>query len=158
MKSYWAGLQAREQRALMIASAAITLFLIYSLFIDPYLSTMQQLQNSVAMQQKDLDWMKSAAAEVKALRLNTDSHVNATDQSLISLVDGQARDAGLSKAIKQLTPSGDNVSVRLQEAEFDTLLRWLAKLDSHFGIVVNSLSIERLQEPGMVNATVVLGK
>jgi general secretion pathway protein M len=75
----------------------------------------------------------------------------------MSLVDANARSTGLTGALKEIKPEGQGVRVRLEQVAFDDMLRWLEQLHSRQGVSVTGLVMERLPQPGRVNASVVLG-
>ncbi|HEY9148002.1 MAG TPA: type II secretion system protein GspM, partial [Gammaproteobacteria bacterium] len=58
----------------------------------------------------------------------------------------------------QLSPVGDKIRIRLEEASFDTMLRWLGALEQDAGVGVDTLTLERLPGQGMVNATILLAR
>ena len=158
LQEYWSGLQPREQRILAGGGAALLLILIYALIIDPFTSELDRLRASVTTQQEELGWMRQAAAEAKTLIGSAPQRAAARGgQSAMSAIDSTARKYGLGKALKQLSPNGSKVRVRLEGASFDSMLQWLGELGEKQGIGVDSLSMERLADPGLVNATVVLG-
>jgi general secretion pathway protein M len=157
LKQTWNNLQPRERHTLLGGGIALALILIYTLLIDPFQQELVRLERSVASQQELLEWMQQAAAEVKLLRSSQPAAERVSGQSLMSVIDASARSTGLSGAIKQLRPDGQGVKVRLEEAAFDDMLRWLGQLNSRHGIPVTALVMERLSQPGRVNASVVLG-
>lgn len=157
-KEYWSGLQPREQRFLVAGGVALVLILIYVLIIDPMSSALSRLRTSVAAQQEELVWMRQASIEAKQLMAGSPQRsTGRSGQSPMSVIDATARKHGLAKALKQLSPNGNKVRVRLEAAAFDAMLQWLGELGEKQGIGVDSLSMERLADPGLVNVTVVLG-
>lgn len=157
LQEYWSGLQPREQRVLGAGGVVLVLTLIYALIIDPISSELTSLRHSVATQQEELAWMRQAAAEVKSLMGSAPRTAAQSGQSAMSAIDAAARKYGLGKALKQLSPNGGKVRVRLEGAGFDAMLQWLGELSEKQGIGVDTLNMERLPDPGRVNATVVLG-
>lgn len=158
LQEYWSGLQLRERRFLVVGAMALALMLFYVLIIDPVSSELSRLRSSVVTQQNELAWIRQAAAEAKSLMVSAPRRsAGSSGQSAMSAIDAAARKYGLGSALKQLSPSGGKVRVRLESAAFDAMLQWLGELGDKQGIGVDSLSMERLTEPGLVNATVVLG-
>ncbi len=157
MKQYWANLQPRERHTLLGGGIALVLILLYALVLDPFQQEMARLHQSVEAQTAELAWMQQAAAEVRQLRASSPTARRVAGQSLMSLVDASARSTGLSGAIKEIKPEGLGVKVRLEEVSFDDMLGWLEQLNSQQGVSVSGLVMERLPQPGRVNASVVLG-
>jgi type II secretory pathway component PulM len=72
------------------------------------------------------------------------------------IVDQSARTAGLSSALTGTQPSGTGgVRVRLEGASFDTVVAWLANLEQQ-GLRIESATIDRGAQSGIVNASVIL--
>jgi type II secretory pathway component PulM len=44
--------------------------------------------------------------------------------------------------------------VQLEAAPFDTLVSWLATLDERYGLAIESITVDRGAQPGMVNASI----
>jgi general secretion pathway protein M len=157
MKQYLDSLQPRERHTLLGGGIALLLILLYALILEPFQTEYARLQQSVAAQAAELAWMQQASADVKRLRGNTPAARRSSGQSLMSLVDANARSTGLTGAIKEIKPEGQGVRVRLEQVAFDDMLRWLEQLHSRQGVSVTGLVMERLPQPGRVNASVVLG-
>lgn len=158
MKQYWMSLQPRERYTLLTGGIIVVLLLVYLLLIEPFVLELNSMEQRVASQQEELAWMRAAAAEVQKLRAAGAGRQQAdSGQSLLSLIDASAKAQGMGNALKQLSPTGDKVRVRLEGTSFDTLLRWFGKLEES-GVGVDTLTVERLEAQGMVNATVVLGR
>jgi len=56
----------------------------------------------------------------------------------------------------RLQPEGQNVSVWFDAVAFNSLMRWLQDLERKEGISVQSISVDRQDKPGLVNARIVL--
>ena len=156
MKQYWSNLQPRERHTLLGGGIALVLIVVYALVIDPFQQEIARLQKSVDDQERVLAWMHQAAAEVKRLRGSGQVAQDVSGQSLMSLIDSRARSTGLAGAIKQIRPEGQGVKVRLEQAAFDDMLRWLDELSRNHGVSVSGLVMERLPQPGRINASVAL--
>ena len=153
---YWHNLQARDQRVLLIGAVVALPLLIFALIIDPFNQEVERLQQAVESNTELLDWMEQSAQQVKALRGSGPGRQSSG--SLLSLVDASAKRNGLGGALKQVKPEGSGVRLRLEQAAFDDMVRWLGRLGSEQGVGVTTLTMERLPASGQVNATVVLEK
>jgi general secretion pathway protein M len=151
--------ERREQRALLAATAASVLFLAYSLWWQPLDRDLHRLRATVAQQRATLHWMQRAAAEVQRLRAaGVTISSNARRRPLLSIADGSARSSGLHQSVSRLEPRGNNrVRIWLERAPFDRLVAWLAALQQHDGVVVDSASLRRAGA-GLVNATLELSR
>ena len=157
MKHYWANLQPRERHTLLGGGVALLLILCYVVVIAPFQQEVTRLQRSVENQEEELAWMRQAAVEARRLRGSSPAARRVSGQSLMSLVDSSARSAGLGGAVKQIKPESQGVKVRLEQVDFDGMLRWFEQLGGQHGVSVSGLVMERLPQPGRVNASVTLG-
>ncbi|MCB1777217.1 MAG: type II secretion system protein M [Candidatus Competibacteraceae bacterium] len=159
MKAWWAHLDIREQGLVSGGIVLALLILGYGLIWEPFQSSHRRLQQRVAEQRADLAWMRQAAQEIQRLSNSAGAtQSQATDgRSLLTRVDQTARAAGLSAALKQITPQGDDkLSARLDAVAFDKLLPWLSALEHEHRITLINLSVDRTAAPGRVNARVIL--
>jgi len=159
MREWWYGLAARERRTLIAGGAVLAVIVFFFGIWLPAHRGADRLRQQVAESRQLLGWMRQSAAEVKALRgSGTDEPQHQqTGQALYALADSSAREAGLGDAIREVSPTGENrVRVDLQGASFDDLLRWLAGLRRQYGIQASPVSVRQSDQPGQVNAQVVL--
>jgi general secretion pathway protein M len=158
VKQWFQSRERREQRALIVAAAAMAAFALYAFLWQPLSRDVGQLRSRVADQRQTLAWMKRTAVRVQRLRANAaHASVPTNTQPLLSLADSTARKAGLHDVIRRLEPQGDTrVQLWLENAQFDTLIRWLAKLRATRAVTVANGSIQLDAKPGMVNAHLLL--
>lgn len=158
MKQWWLGLQASERRTLSIGGIVLGISLLYFGLWEPFQNKVDVLENSVATNQSLSVWMDKSAAEVIRLR-GTGSSPSAIkdNRSLLSLVDQTAKRGGLGQAVKRVEPDGQEaVRVWLEQASFDDMMRWLLKIEQSNGITVKSITIDRQEQQGRVNARLSL--
>ena len=161
MREWWYGLETRERRTLIIGGAALAIIVFIFAVWLPAHRGVDSTQQRVDEQRRLLSWMQQAAAEARALRGSGASAPKTRDsgQALYALADETARSAGLGESIREVSPSGENrVRVDLQGAEFDTLIRWLTELRGEYGIQASPISVRETDQPGRVNAQVVLAE
>jgi general secretion pathway protein M len=157
MKAWWDSLGAREQWLIAGGVILSLLMLGYMLIWQPFQSNHHRLQQRVAEQRADLAWMRQAARNIQRLSNTGDAQSPDDGRSLLTRVDQTARSAGLSAALKQITPQGDDkLNARLDAVEFDKLLPWLDALEREHRITLINLSVDRTEIPGRVNARVIL--
>jgi general secretion pathway protein M len=150
---HYARLGAREQRVLLWGALAAALLLIIAVVL-PLQSSVDAAAQRVAHKRDDLSWLQSLGPRLGALRNPAPAPLH---ESLVVLVDRTARDAGMGKSLVGSQPSGnDGLSVRFEQAPFDTLVVWLSQLRERYGIRADSASLDAAKAPGTVNATLVL--
>jgi general secretion pathway protein M len=160
VKELLAKLSESERRTLVLASVVLVLLLFYALVWDPVMSATGRMQARVDQQRESLAWMQGAASEAQALMRLRSGAAQATDrggQSLLAIVDQTARRDKLGPALKRIEPRGqDEVRVRLEDAVFDDMMRWLAALQQRYGVTIDSVAIDRQPSPGRVTVNLTL--
>jgi general secretion pathway protein M len=145
-------LSYRERRMLVFGGVAAVLLLIFGILI-PLDRSVSRVQQRLAHKQADLAWMQGVAPELA----NTAPPPSANGESLLVIIDRSARESGLAGALSGSEPHGPKaLSLRLEKANFDTLIGWLARLSQQNGVTVDSATIDKAGAPGQVNAAIVL--
>jgi general secretion pathway protein M len=151
LKTWYAGLQARERRVVAFGGGALAVVILFGAILLPLASAVSAATKRAEERREDLAWMRVNAAEVQS---GARSVFNDTGEAPVVIVDRVGREAGLASALKGSQPSGNGVRVQLEAAPFDTLIRWLATLDERYGLAIDSISVDRGARPGVVNANV----
>jgi general secretion pathway protein M len=157
MKQWLEGLEPRER--LLYAAAAIVagLFLVFVLIWKPIHSGYELLGNNVTEQRETLVWMQQSAHKVSQLRGGGGPAKGLGGRSLLAVTDSTARAGGLGPALKRVEPEGSSgVRVWLDGASFDELIKWLGTLSTSHGIDADSVTMERNDAAGRVNARLTL--
>lgn len=160
MKEFLANLSDSERRTFIMASIALVLLAGYAFAWDPLMGTVDRLRASVEQQRASVAWMNSAAQEAQNLlraRTGATQAVSRGGQSLLAVVDQTARSQKLGSALKRIEPRGqDEVRVRLEDAVFDDMVTWLGSLQKRYGVLIDSVAIDRQSSPGRVTANLTL--
>ncbi len=158
MNAWWLSKTQREQLALVVGAGLLLLFLLYLLAWQPFVASVEQKQLLIKSQQTTLNWMQQNLSEIQ--RIRSQSHSNGTvpsNEALLTLVDRTAKESQLRQQIQRIKPQGDDtVQLWVEQAAFDTLLKWLGSLGQKYGIQIESLNIDRQDSPGIINARLVL--
>lgn len=156
MNEFIARLSERERLLLLLAAGLVLLLLIYALAWRPLDQHLERMDRLISAQQADLDWMQVSAMKIKQLRSQNTAN-RGRQQGLLSLVDQTVRRSGLAQALKRVEPEGaDKVTVRLEQAGFDAVVGWLETLQQVNGVMVQSISVDRQERDGMINARLTL--
>lgn len=144
-------LSERDRRMLLIGGGIVVLMLLYVMIqLD---SNVSSAHKRITKKLNDLAWIQTATPEILA----AGPMPTGGGESLLVIVDRSAREAGLASALAGSEPSGPGgLSVRLQKAQFDTLIIWLSRLAQQNGIRIDNASIDNAGTPGLVNAAFVL--
>jgi general secretion pathway protein M len=158
MMEWWLSKTQREQLMLITAGAAMLVFLLYLLAWQPFTEAIEQNHQRVISKQATLQWMEENLGEVQRLRRQQNSGgAAATNEALLTLVDRTSKQNQLRQQIQRIKPQGENsVQLWVEQAPFDTLMKWLGELSERYGILIDTLNIDRQNDPGVVNARLVL--
>jgi general secretion pathway protein M len=152
IKTWYGSLQKREQQFVSIGAALAGLGLLFGLVLLPLSNAANKSSEELKSKREDLLWIKTHVDEVRAASA---SGPTMTGEPAVVVVDRTARSAGLASALRGTQPDGNqSVRVQLEGAAFDVLIAWLADLDQHYGLAVDSITIDRGTRPGVVNASV----
>jgi general secretion pathway protein M len=155
LRAWYAGLQPREQRAVSIGGITVAGLILVVGILLPLHSQVSSAGRSNETKREDLAWMQVNAPEIRASggQLPAD-----TGEAPVVLVDRVGREAGLGSALRGTQPNGTGVRVQLEGAPFDTLVTWLATLDERYGLAIESISVDRTPQPGLVNASITFSQ
>jgi len=151
LKTWYANLQAREQRMVLIGAITLGFLLLFGGLILPLESAVSAAVRTQRTRREDLTWMRINAPEIQA---GSATLAADTGEAPVVLVDRVGREAGLGSALRGTQPSPNGVRVQLEAAPFDTMITWLANLDEHYGLAIESISVDHAARPGVVNANI----
>lgn len=148
-------LDIRERRFLVAGAIVVLFSIVFLAVIQPLRSYHTNLENRVVAERELVAWMRGAA-ELLQERGPRQPAANRSG-SLLAAADASARDAGLAQALRRIQQEGeDAVRVRLETASFDSVIVWLENLEERYGIVPSEMTVERIDAPGMINASLTL--
>jgi len=155
----WRRLAGREKRVL--AALAVVLFVLAAwLTAGPLIREHERLQRELPRLREDLAWMKSHAAEIRALK-ETDRMTGEPVPARLTTaaVEDMLEQAGLRSRLTALHPEPERgILVRFDEVDFVSLAGLLYRLERQPGAQVSEARIIRLPDtPGMVSASLLLG-
>ncbi len=148
----YGALSQRDKRLALAGAVALLGIILFSVLI-PLDRAVSHERARLEQKRADLAWMQSVA--VPALRNAPPPSAN--QESLLVLVDRSTREAKLDTALRGSEQgAGGSLALRLEKAPFDNLIAWLARLAQQNGIVIDSATIEKSGDAGLVNAAIVL--
>jgi len=158
MKAWFDNLDPRERMMVVAGATLLVLFLIYILVLAPIHSGYDSLRNTVEAQRTTALWMQESAQTLTRLKRSSGRAVQGLGgRSLLSVADSTARAGGLGPALKRVEPEGsDSVRVWLDGAPFDVLVKWLGTLSTIHGVNAETVTLERTDTAGRVNARLTL--
>ena len=154
MKQWWLSRSPQDKLAIMAAATAVLLLVVYLSIWLPFKREVESKRLLVESQRSTLQWMQESAEEIKLIKQRQISNQSTNrNETLLTLVDRTAKLNQLREFIQRLKPDGSSaVQIWVEKAPFDILIRWLGLLANQHGILLESVSIESQEKPGIVNA------
>lgn len=154
-RDWLANLAPRERRLVYLAGGFAAIALLYFAIVMPLNGMNARGAARVEKKAADLAWMQQVAPQVMAA--GAAGSASASNESLVVLVDRTGREAGLGMSVRDQSPSGEHgLRLRLEGAQFDVLVAWLAGLQQQHGVTVEAATIDAASGPGLVNASLTL--
>ncbi len=154
LKTWYKGLEPRERMLVLSAGSVIAIAVLYLALFGPLAQSLNARQERVVKKQQDLVWMRSVSNNV---RMAAASRGGSNNESLVVLINRTAQQAGIMSALVNQAPQGDNgIRVRLEGANFDSVVTWIGLLDQQHGVQVDTASVDRGDKTGIVNASLML--
>lgn len=159
LEDWFESLKPRERVFVSVGVVLVVLVAVYTLALEPFYAAVGTRMERVAQKEADLAWMRSVAGEMIALNAAAPAAAAPSGESLVVLIDRSARECGLGSALTGQTPNGENgIRVRLEGADFDKLMVCLGTLQQVHAVAIESATIDRTDQPGLVNASLVLNR
>ncbi len=153
----YARLAPRERRLVLTAGAVVLATLFYLLAWEPLAQARAREAAALSAARAQANRLEVIGATVAGQRRAGRPAPASRNQSLLAAVDQAARGPTLGKAPTRLQPEGDReVRAWLERTPFDNIVRWIHELEQQHGIQVSTADIERLSEPGLVDARLTL--
>lgn len=145
MKAWWQQLNVREQKLVIVMSALVSIFILYSLIWQPLNEGIADKKLKIERQQALLTWVEENTQRYQQAKR---SGGRSSGESLSSIINRTSR---LDKInITRMQPQGDDLQVWIDEISFNALLSWLEKLASREGLQVKSIDLSKAEQQGVV--------
>lgn len=152
VKEWYASLPKREQYVLIFGTAVLLLYMIYVMGYQKLAKEKQRYQLLNQHSQETLSWVEQAVKEIEQSRnQGSNTAQQAANSSLSQIAEKAASRAGIR--VNRFSPSGDNeAQVWFERVEFEKLLQCLSALELDYMIQVETLAVNAVNAPGLVNA------
>lgn len=143
----WHQLQPRERHLLIAMAAALGVLLFYLVVWQPMHSAVANGQQRLTSQQNNLEYMRKSVSQVLLSRSATPRSSAKVSGSLSQRVNRTASQHKIT--LSRLQPQKNELSVRIEQAEFNVLLAWLQTLQRQ-RVEVTAIDLSRDDQVGMV--------
>ncbi len=151
LKQWFNSLAKKEQALVLLLAAVLLLYLFYMLAYKPLSEERDRYQNLNANNEQTLVWMQGTVAEINSLRRGGKTAAAGSNRSLSQLAEMAASRADIR--ISRFAPSGDNeAQIWFERIEFEKLLDSLSALELDYAVHIESIAINAVNSPGLVNA------
>jgi len=150
MKQWFFNLTQREQLAVLILAAVVSIWLLAVTLLLP----LQRARDNMAdTNRATIEALKRVDGLASALQARRDNATRpARSRNLSALLNSSAESAGLRIARLQPNSSGA-VQLRFESVAFEALLRWLHDLEQNQGLLLEEVSVSQAGAAGTVSAT-----
>lgn len=156
LNEWLATLAPRERVMVLGGGAALAVTLLFLAVWEPLTQTHMRRAADLEAARLLANRLEEIAAVAQRAPRNGSTAVN-RNLSLLAAVDQSAKAGTLSKPPARIQPEGDaEIKVWIEDVPFDSLVRWLADLESRYGIRAQTAEIERQSAAGLVNARLSL--
>lgn len=154
IKHYLDQFNERERRAVIIAAIALVIFIPYQFIWSPFKNSLDDLQERVEQQQKDLAWMQEHVTEARELARNK-GNTAGSEQPVYGVIESTARQRfGGDIRVQQEGRGG--VRVTINNIAYDDVMLWLDDLYYKHHINVKEFTVDRQSAAGRVNANILI--
>lgn len=151
---YYRHMEKRDRVALNALAAFFALLFLYFGVWAPVNNYREESQDYRDRQLSLLQYMKTSEQRARQVAANA-GQSSVAGQSLLTQVSNTAQQNRIKP--NRLQPeANDSVSVWFDQVAFNDLIRWLRQLTVQRGVDVRQISIDRQDQPGTVNARIVL--
>ncbi|MGK0500133.1 MAG: general secretion pathway protein M [Oceanicoccus sp.] len=154
MQQWFNNLTRQEQLMLVIAGAAVFVYLLFVLVLRPMSASADNLLLQNQRTAESLQTVRALAAEYKQLQKNGPV-TSSAKQNLTRLIDNTVKKNELVMSRFQPSSSGD-VQVRFENSVYADVIAWLNEVEVSNGINIKDLSISPGNASGLVNVSVRL--
>lgn len=145
--------QRSEQIAILLMVVAVAIFLLWIAVVRPLEKTRERLELANTAAVKTLGNVQNMVASIQ----RSGPAGNGSGENINSVIDSSIRAAKLNMNSFQPGANGE-VRIRLDRANYSSLMQWLYDVEYTHGITVKDLSIAATNDVGFVNANLRLQK
>lgn len=155
LKTWYSGLQERERNMVVALGIAMGILLIFLLVVLPLKNYFKSLNDDLSYYENQVTTVQKQVAAIKSAGPANTGNDNI---SLNQLVNQTAKSYGLSFSRIEERERNKEIQLRLDNVEFDQLLRWISLLEQGRGLVVDTLRVSKKDTVGRVDASIKLIK
>lgn len=157
MKEWWQNLSSRERSWMSGLGIIICVLILYFIIWAPISHGVSGLKQSVSNNRALLSWMQQVTTVLQKNQSTDDTHQDTAADQRLAVIQTSLQDTPFNKKLMQIEQTNQNdVRVVISSVHFDDLTTWFVSLWKQNGIVVNEITLKRLNNQGLVSANIIL--
>lgn len=145
----WNDLPSPRRRLIVAGAIVLATTLLYALAWLPLQRDLARLRAGVPLETEHLDWMRSQAPAVQAMR----AKMSGAGGAPIPGVEQAALTHGVRSYVTRLEAEGSaGARVTFEAVPFNALVVWISELQARQGLIVEEATINAHATAGLVNA------
>jgi len=153
-------LSSREKTLVSIAAISVTMMLFWLIVLNPILSKHEKLSKLTEEKQIELRIMQRQSTLVKQLQQQANgSSTKKVTGNPQQLIEQALQTWRLKPTLQRMQSQGTKkISLSLKNAEADKVMRFIAELESKYGLNSTDMTITKSKTLGMINIRLTLEK
>jgi len=153
-------LSSREKTLVSIAAISVTMMLFWLIVLNPILSKHEKLSKLTEEKQIELRIMQRQSTLVKQLQQQANgSSTKKVTGNPQQLIEQALQTWRLKPTLQRMQSQGaKKISLSLKNAEADKVMRFIAELESKYGLNSTDMTITKSKTLGMINIRLTLEK
>ncbi len=159
MKAWFIGLSERERYLLILGGGVLLVVFLWFLAWQPWMKYKLRLQEDIAILESDYAFLQQSQPHIESLRGLGKRELEGKNENVQLLVVPLLQKYQLTgdNVLKRSDARGRNdVTLQLEDAQFDQLAQFLGELESRYGIYVTTMSLVPADTLGLTGATLTL--
>ncbi len=157
IRGWFEHLQSREKLIVSSGTVVVAVALIVSLGIRPLYVNSARTAERVTNKEAVLVKLEQASRRLNSGTAGSARAIEAASQSMVVVVDKSARSLRLGQYLTRNQPDGvTGIRLRFENAPFDDLVKWIAEIQTRYGMTAVSASFDKAGASGRVNCSLVL--
>ena len=152
-KSWWQGLEPKEQSLLKLVTFVVLLFLVYVLAIFPAQKSINKNEAALNQAINDHQWLVSVGPQVKAKLQGGQNNQPVERGSLFGAID-QSFNANSVRGYNKQGINNDGVRVDAKNVKFDDVIKAIAQLDQQSEVEVRDMRSSETNTDGIVDISI----
>ncbi|MFK8018069.1 MAG: type II secretion system protein GspM [Gammaproteobacteria bacterium] len=156
MNDWWQGLQPRER--LMVGGLGVFMFvfLFYFLLLEDLLAGAKDYRAKSERAKSELAWMQQAVQQLPTGGARQRNSIDTT--SSLNVIVDRTRTRYRLTATNTQQVGASQLRVRLEDAKFDDIVRWLGDLRTNYGITIETATVNQTDVRGTTTASLTLSR